>query len=51
MMRVLIDAGRVLILFMAFDLLGFTLWMLGPQVPADSFYWGGVTGAILKFII
>lgn len=37
--------------FLLFDAVGFILWLASGQTPVDSFYWGGVTGSILKLFI
>ncbi len=50
-MSVIKDVAVILFALWLFDALGFMLWLLSAQTPVDSFYWGGVTGSIIKLFI
>lgn len=41
----------VLASLMALDVLGFIAWYLSGQLPADGFYIGAITKAVLSIII
>lgn len=50
-MHTLKDVAVIFGTLWLFDALGFVLWLLSGQTPVDSFYWGGVTGSIIKLFI
>lgn len=42
--------GAVILTLLFLDILGFIAWSLSGQIPADGFYIGIITKAVLSFI-